>query len=52
VTANATGGDVPLLAELLSLPPDSRYLALDLTPQQKKEQTFAALSRQLTGLIC
>jgi class 3 adenylate cyclase len=50
VTANATGGDVPLLAELLSLPPDSRYLALDLTPQQKKEQTFAALSRQLTGL--
>ena len=50
MTANATGGDVPLLAELLSLPPDSRHLALDLSPQQKKGQTFAALSRQLTGL--
>jgi len=41
---------VQLLAELLSLPLDSRYPALDLTPQRKKEKTFEALLRQLAGL--
>jgi predicted ATPase len=43
-------GDVPLLAALLSVPCDSRYPPLDLTPQRKKERTFEALLRQLTGL--
>jgi class 3 adenylate cyclase/predicted ATPase/DNA polymerase III delta prime subunit len=42
--------DVPLLAELLSVPLDGRYPALDLTPQRKKEKTFEALLRQLAGL--
>ncbi len=42
--------DLPLLADLLSVPFDSRYPALDLTPQRKKERTFEALSRQLAGL--
>jgi class 3 adenylate cyclase/tetratricopeptide (TPR) repeat protein len=42
--------DVPLLAELLSLPVDNRYRALDFTPQQKKEKTFEALLRQFAGL--
>jgi class 3 adenylate cyclase/predicted ATPase len=43
-------GDVQLLAELVSLPLDGRYPALDLTPQRKKEKTFEALLRQLAGL--
>jgi class 3 adenylate cyclase/tetratricopeptide (TPR) repeat protein len=43
-------GDVPLLAELLSVPFDSRYSALDLSPRRKKEKTFEALLRQLAGL--
>ena len=48
--AEAAEGDVQLLAELLSLPLDSRYPALDLTPHRKKERTFEALLRQLAGL--
>jgi predicted ATPase len=51
VVANAPlDGDVRLLAELLSVPFDGRYTALELTPQRKKEKTFEALLRQLTGL--
>jgi len=41
---------LPLLGDLLSVPVDSRYPALDLTPQRKKERTFEALLRQLSGL--
>ncbi len=43
-------GDVQLLAELLSVPPNGRYSTLDLTPQRKKQRTFEALLRQLAGL--
>jgi class 3 adenylate cyclase/tetratricopeptide (TPR) repeat protein len=51
ITANGPPeGDVPLLAELLSVPFDSRYPALDLTPRRKKEKTFEAFLRQLAGL--
>jgi predicted ATPase len=51
VRANASApGDLPLLAELLSIPLDNRYPVLDLTPQRKKEKTFDALLGQLTGL--
>ena len=42
-------GDVQLLAELLSVPLDGGYPALDLTPQRKKEKTFDGLLRQLAG---
>jgi len=42
--------DLPLLAEMLSLPASGRYPVLDLTPQRKKEKTFEALQRQLAGL--
>jgi class 3 adenylate cyclase/predicted ATPase len=42
--------DVPLLAELLSLPLDNRYPALDFTPQERKEKTFEALLRQFAAL--
>ncbi|SEF15038.1 Double zinc ribbon [Rhizobiales bacterium GAS191] len=42
--------DVALLADLLSLPHDDRRPLPDLTPQRKKEKTFAALMRQLEQL--
>jgi class 3 adenylate cyclase/predicted ATPase len=51
VAANAPAeGDVQSLAELLAVPLDNRYPALDLTPQRRKEKTFEALSRQIAGL--
>jgi class 3 adenylate cyclase/predicted ATPase len=51
VVANAPAeGDVQLAAELLSVPSNDRYPALELTPQRKKEKTFEALLRQLAGL--
>jgi predicted ATPase len=50
IAPNAAESDAPLLAELLSLPFDNRYPALDLAPQSKKERTFEALLRQLVGL--
>jgi class 3 adenylate cyclase/predicted ATPase len=50
VAANAPAeGDVQSLAELLAVPLDDRYPALDLTPQRKKEKTFDALLRQVAG---
>ena len=51
LAANAPAeGDVQALAELLAVPLDDRYPALDLTPQRKKEKTLDALSRRLAGL--
>jgi class 3 adenylate cyclase/predicted ATPase len=51
VAANAPAeGDVQSLAELLAVPLDNCYPALELTPQRKKEKTFAALLRQIAGL--
>jgi class 3 adenylate cyclase len=51
VTAGAPAeGDVPLLAALLSLPFESRYPPVDLSPPRKKEKTFEALLRQFTSL--
>ena len=50
VAASAPADDVSLLAEMLSVPFESRYPALDLTPQRKKERTFQALLRQFAGL--
>jgi predicted ATPase len=43
-------GDVQSLAELLAVPLDNRYPALELTPQRKKEKAFEALLRQVAGL--
>jgi class 3 adenylate cyclase/predicted ATPase len=43
-------GAAPLIAELLSIRSDGRYASLDLTPQQRKSGTFAALLAQLEGL--
>lgn len=42
--------DVAILAELLSIPHGDLYLPVTVTPQQKKERSFAALVRQLETL--
>ena len=42
--------DRTLFAELLSLQNDGRYPKLDLTPQQRRERTFEALTTQIVSL--
>src|SRR5208282_2702592 len=42
--------DVALFAEMLSLPNDGRYPALDLIPEQRRQRTLEALTAQLAGL--
>ena len=42
--------DRTLFAELLSLPNDGRYPELDLTPQQRRQRTFEALTTQIVSL--
>ncbi len=41
---------VPLFAALLSLPGEDRYAALNLTPRQRRNRTFAALISQVLAL--
>nr|WP_240543112.1 AAA family ATPase [Bradyrhizobium canariense] len=42
--------DVALLAEMLSLPSDGRFPALDLSPQQRRQRTLDALISQIEVL--
>ena len=42
--------DRALFADLLSLPNDGRYPNLDLTPQQRRQRTFEALTTQIASL--
>ena len=42
--------DTALLAEMLLLPNDGRYPALELTPEQRRQATLEALMSQLVGL--
>ena len=42
--------DAALFAEMLSLPNDERYPALDLTPQQRRQRTLEALTTQIEAL--
>jgi class 3 adenylate cyclase/predicted ATPase len=42
--------DVALFAEMLSLPNDGRYPALELTPQQRRQKTLEALISQMEAL--
>ena len=42
--------DATLFAEMLSLPNDGRYPALELIPQQRRQRTLEALTAQLAGL--
>ena len=41
--------DAALFAEMLSLPNDGRYPALELAPQQRRQRTLEALISQLRG---
>ena len=42
--------DAALLAEMLSLPNDGRYPALDLAPQQRRQKTMEALIGQIEAI--
>jgi class 3 adenylate cyclase len=42
--------DAALFAEMLSLPNDGRYPALDLAPEERRRRTQQALTAQLAGL--
>jgi predicted ATPase len=42
--------DAALFAEMLSLPNDGRYPALELTPEQRRQRSLEALMSQLAGL--
>ena len=42
--------DAALLAEMLSLPNDGRYPALELTPQQRRQKTLETLILQVVAL--
>ena len=42
--------DAALFAEMLSLPNDGRYPALDLAPQQRRQRTMEVLTSQLAEL--
>jgi predicted ATPase len=42
--------DAALFAEMLSLPTDGRYPALDLTPEQRRQRTLEALVSQMEAL--
>jgi class 3 adenylate cyclase len=42
--------DMALFAEMLSLPKDGRYPALDLTPQQRRQRTLQALVSQIRSV--
>ena len=41
--------DAALFAEMLSLPNDGRYPALELAPEQRRQRTLEALTSQLAG---
>ena len=38
-----------LFAEMLSLPNDGRYPALELAPQERRQKTLEAMTTQLAG---
>ena len=42
--------DAALFAEMLSLPNDGRYPALDLTPEQRRQRTLEALTSQMEAM--
>jgi predicted ATPase len=48
--SSASAQDAALIAEVLSLPNDGRYPALDLTAQQRRQKTLEALTAQVEAL--
>ena len=51
VQTSTSQQDAAVFAEMLSLPNNSRYPALDFTPQHRREKTLEALTRQLETLV-
>jgi tetratricopeptide (TPR) repeat protein len=49
-SAELSPEDFALIAGMLSVPTDGRYLRLELNPQRRKERTFGALLRRLARL--
>ena len=47
---NASREDAALMAEMLSLPNDGRYPALELAPQQRRQKTMEALIGQIEAI--
>jgi predicted ATPase len=47
---STSGQDAALFAEMLSLPNDGRYPALELTPEQRRQRTLEALVSQTEAL--
>jgi class 3 adenylate cyclase/predicted ATPase len=48
--SSASIQDAALITEMLSLPNDGRYPALELTPQQRRQKTLEALTTQMETL--
>jgi predicted ATPase len=48
--ASTSKQDAALFAEMLSLPNDGRYRALELTPQQRRQRTLEGLTAQVEAL--
>ena len=48
--ARDPSAEVPLIADLLSIPTENRYPPLDLAPHRRREKTLEALDAQLIGL--
>ena len=48
--SSTSAQDAALFAEMLSLPNDGRYPALELTPQQRRQRTLEALVVQVAVL--
>jgi class 3 adenylate cyclase/predicted ATPase len=48
--SSTSAQDAVLIAEMLSLPNDGRYPALDLPPPQRRQKTLEALTAQLEAL--
>ena len=50
LTARNAPRDLALMADLLSMPTDSRYPVVEVSPEQKREMTLSALLHQLEGM--
>jgi DNA-binding SARP family transcriptional activator/class 3 adenylate cyclase/predicted ATPase len=48
--ARSAPGDIGLIADLLSIPTDTRYPVVKASPQLKREMTLGALLRQVDGM--
>src|SRR6516165_5194824 len=48
--SSTSAHDAALFADMLSLPNDGRYPALELSPQQRRERTLDALVSQVAAL--